>query len=118
MTDPIANTPRTFRVPEGVPIVPVRPRPEVVVPAGTSVPLIPKDALPQHSVQLKYKARVKSFRMNNENDVAEYEKLWQSVLDGKGEIADKKEEYLADEKTWLILVRWVDFEYELPQQGV
>jgi hypothetical protein len=99
-------------IPKGMPIARHVPRPEIEVPPG-ELPLIPKDAPPEKSVQELWKAQVRTFDLSDEEQRLAYEAVWQRVTDGLAKVSPDHRIDFHNGK-YIAYLRWADFSYKLP----
>lgn len=68
----------------------------------------------QMQPQLRGKANVRIFMMDDDTDMEEYSQIMQLVCDGTSKISVEEREYDKKAKTWRIFLRWVDMYYAEP----
>jgi hypothetical protein len=105
---------QSLKVPPGLPISRFRERPTVAVPPGSELPLIDKATTPEKRIQEIWNAKVRVFDLSKEEQLKEYEAVWQDVCLGKCMVSEHKTEF--HNGTYIALLRWAALEYRLPTQ--
>lgn len=76
--------------------------------------------LKQHEYEdigLGFDARVRVFATDRPEEMAEYQQVLDQIANGMFvRLAPDKEEFLADRRCWLVLVRWAEVKGELSPQ--
>lgn len=87
----------------------------VELPDGLSqMPLIAPTDPGYKQVQEIWTAKVRVFDLSKEEDIAEYEKVWQAVCDGMAKISESKIDFVEKKGTYTALLRWSYIGYKLP----
>lgn len=73
---------------------------------GASAPTLPKNPSPREELSQVAMANVKVFRMDDPKQVEEYRKLWDLVTSGTAIVGFEDRQYVPEEKTWFILIRY------------
>lgn len=104
---------RMLHVPKGVPIARFHPPAKVALPPGTQeIPLIPKDGPADRKLQEVWAAKARVFDLSDAAQLAEYEKVWQTITDGHATLSESRIDF--HEGKYVALLRWADFSYKLP----
>ena len=76
-----------------------------------------KDTDPEHmQPALSYSAHTRIFRLSDEKDLKDYTAVWDSVVSGMAQIGIEERQYIPEEKTWIVLLRWVELFYKEPDK--
>lgn len=88
---------------------------QVELPEGVSqIPLIAPTDPGYKQVQEIWTARVRVFDLSKEEDIKEYEQVWQNVCDGLAKISDNQVHFVEKKGTYIALLRWAALSYKLP----
>lgn len=68
----------------------------------------------QFKPALRHEVHVRLFKLSNEEDIVEYNKMWQAIADGKAVLSMEDIKHTGG-ANWLALVRWADLYYGAPE---
>ena len=71
----------------------------------------------KHSIpELKREVFIKQFDLSKEEDMKEYQQVFQRRADGLNQISFEEKVYDAELKSWRVLLRWYDIYYVEPKK--
>lgn len=73
---------------------------------------VSEDSLPV----LKREVHIKQFDLSCEDDLKEYERIFQDKADGLNDISFEERVYDKDLKSWRVLLRWFDIYFTEPKK--
>src|SRR5277367_1186444 len=84
---------------------------------GGKIPLVggPNDPV-EKQVQERLIAHIKQFDLSLPDDVVQIEQIWQLYCDGAGFVLDHRSDFDPTRGRYLVMVRWVTYEYLPPSQ--
>lgn len=104
-----------LRVPPGMMTNRYRPPLPVQVPPGLQeVPLIAPDDPAHKQVQQVWIAKTKVFDLSNPDQLAEYEKIWQLLCDGHGQVCEQRLDFVPATGRYMAFLRWAHYQAHLP----
>ena len=66
--------------------------------------------------QLKYRIHVRIFNLEDETHLRDYIEICQQVADSRVRVSYEKIEYNKEQRTWQVLLRWMDMYMKGPEQ--
>ena len=68
-------------------------------------------------LKLNTKINVRRFDLSSREDLEEYERICQLIVEGKAQLSYELKQYSKADKNWVILIRWIELWYS-PQEEI
>ena len=62
-------------------------------------------------LKLNTKIYVRRFDLSQEDDLKEYERICQLIVEGQAQLSYELKQYSKTDKNWVILIRWIELWY-------
>lgn len=107
---------RVLHLPKGLPTARYKPPPPVEIPEGVDeLPLIDGKTPDNQKVQEVWEAHVRVFKLSDEQDLAEYQRVWQMIADGHAIQCEHRTEFVPERGEFVALLRWAYLRYKVPE---
>lgn len=107
---------RTLNLPRGLPTSRYKPPAPVEVPPGvTELPLIDEKTPDRNKVQEVWEAKVRVFNLSLEQDLEDYQQVWQQIADGHAVQCEHQTQFDEARGTFVALLRWAHLHYKVPE---
>jgi len=83
---------------------------------GTSIPVLKGDEFDKLVEVLDVKIRI--FKLNNDEDLKEYARVVDMIAKGVFTAIDETKNWVPEDKTWYVLLRWAEKYKELPNHSI